>query len=62
MSKAKKAPESAEKDLTLDDLVGQSTDGLKQAEALFYQQLGVKNFVDSLKKEGYELVKKKADV
>ena len=61
MSKAKKTPE-AEKDLTLDDLVGQSQEGLKQAEALFYQQLGVKNFVDSLKKEGYELVKKKADV
>jgi len=61
MSKAKKTPE-AEKDLTLDDLVGQSQEGMKQAEALFYQQLGVKNFVDSLKKEGYELVKKKADV
>lgn len=47
--------------LTIEQLKKNSADGLKQAEALYYKQAGIAEFVASLKQEGYELVKQHAE-
>jgi len=50
---AKEEPE----DLTVDALLVQATQGEENAKASYFKQLGIKEFLSAMKKEGYELVK-----
>ena len=55
-----KAPTKTEKPedvITLDGLLGNAIQSEENIKSAFFKQQGVKEFLESLKKEGYELVK-----
>lgn len=63
MAKTKEAPADtqaapAQPDLTLSGLITNATEGEERAKAMLHQQMGVKAFLESLAREGYEIVKK----
>jgi len=44
-------------EITLDGLLESATHGEENGKAILYKQIGVKEFLTSLKREGYEIVK-----
>ena len=48
-------------EVTVSGLLQDATMGEENAKALLYKQIGVKEFLAQLDKEGYELVKKDQD-
>ena len=47
-------------EITIDGLLESARQGEENGKAILYKELGVKEFLTSLKNEGYEIVKKDA--
>lgn len=45
-------------EITIDGLIESAKHGEENGKAILYKQLGVKEFLTSLKNEGYEILKK----
>lgn len=44
-------------EITIDTLATQTEQGLENARAIFFKQMGANELIQSLKKEGYRIVK-----
>ena len=59
MAKAKTEPK--EQEITLDSLLTNATQSEENVKAMFFKQQGIKEFLQSLKNDGYQIVKVEAE-